>query len=104
MNRLWDCDILASSSNLISASLSLSNSPEMFPSDSLGSYRMKGAALGVMWPLTSDLGVCKLIMPDRLSIGGGALCFEEETSGWREGLSPRPAHTAEHTRAQPGNN
>lgn len=51
------------------------------PSESLGSYRIKGAALCVTWPLTSDLGVCKLIMLDLLAICGVALCFEEETSG-----------------------
>lgn len=91
MNRLRECDMSPSSSNLISASLSLSNSLEMSP---CGSYRIKGAALGVMWPLTSDFGVCKLIMQGRFSICGVALCFEEETSGWRgEGLTSASPHS-----------
>lgn len=54
--------------------------------------------LGVMWLLTLDLSVCKLIMQGCSSICNVALCFEEETPGWSgEGLSPQLAHTAEHT-------
>lgn len=54
--------------------------------------------LGIMWPLTLDLSVCKLIRQGRCSVCSVALCFEEETPGWSgEGLSPQSAHTAEHT-------
>lgn len=94
MNGLRECDMSASSSNLISASLSLSHSLEMSPCESRGSDGIKGAAPGVMWPLTFDFGVCKLIMHDRFSICGVALCFEEETSGWRgEGLTSASPHS-----------
>lgn len=70
MNHLWECDISESSSNLISISLSLANSPEMLLIGTLWFLQIKvevlagnipAGHLGVMWPLTLDLSVCKLI-------------------------------------------
>ena len=114
VNHLWECDVSVSSSNTISVSLSLTDSPEMFLIRRLCFCRIKVGVrgwthtsrhLGVMWPLTLDLSVCKLIRQGRCSICSVALCFEEETPGWSgEGLSPQPAHTAEHTLTQPGYN
>lgn len=97
--------ISASSSNSISVSLSLTNSPEMFPIRGPRFCRIKVEVQSVMWPLTLDLSVCKVITQGWRSICSVALCFEEETPGWSgEGLSPQPAHTAEHTWTQPGYN
>lgn len=70
MNHLRECDVSASSSNLIRVSLSLSSSPEMFLIREPWFCRIKVEVLGVMWPLTSDLSVCKLIMQDRSSVCG----------------------------------
>lgn len=61
MNHRWECDVSVSSSNLISVSLSLTNSPEMFLIRRPCFCRIKVEVLGVMWPLTLDLSVCKLI-------------------------------------------
>ncbi len=98
MNHHWERDVSLYSLNLIGVSLSLTNSLEMFLISKSRVYRIKEEVLGVMWPLTLDLSVCKLIMHGWCSICRVALCFEEETPGWTgEGLSPRPALTAEHT-------
>lgn len=67
MNHLWECDVSVTSSNSISVSLSLSSSPEMFLIRGPRFCRIKVEVLGVMWPLTLDLNVCKLIMQDRSS-------------------------------------
>lgn len=105
MNNLWEREVSVSSLNLISISLSLTNSREMFLIRRPRFCRIKVEVLGVMWPLTLDLGACKLIMQGCCSICSVALCFEEETPGWSgRGLSPQPAHTAEHTWTQPGYN
>lgn len=76
MNHLWECDVSVSPSNLISVSLSLTNSQEMFlirrPCFCRIKVKIRGWThtsrhLGVMWPLTLDLSVCKLITQGRSS-------------------------------------
>jgi len=66
--------------------------------------RIKVEVLGVTWPLTPEPIACQPITRGCCSIGAVALCFEETPGRRGEGLSPQPAHAAEHTPARPGYN
>lgn len=101
MNHRWECDVSASSSNLISVSLSLSNSPEMFLIRGPRFCRIKVEVLGVMWPLTLDLGVCKLIMPRLvLYLQCCSLFWGGDPSvEWRRSLTSVSPHSWTHMNA-----